>query len=211
MIIKSVLRDIRDYLRLKSFQEHWLKVRGNNFTKAGCIFPTNIVSVGDYTYGTLNIHFYRQPEEYLKIGRFCSIANNVQIFTGGGHSFSHISSYPFKNLYTRNRIQEAITKGPIIIGDDVWIGDSCIILSGVHIGKGAVIGAGSIVVKDVPPYAVYCGTEVKKYRFSKVIRDKLIAFDLAKIDYSRVNQFFDVLYEDVLEENIDNILEIFSR
>lgn len=131
----------------------------------------------------------------------------MSIFSqGGGHTFSHITSYPFKNRFTHNDIQEATTKGAIIIGDDVWIGDSCIILSGVHIGKGAVIGAGSVVAKDVPPYAVFCGTEVKKFRFSETIRNKLLEFDLSRINYSKADQLFDILYSDLTEENIDGIL-----
>lgn len=133
------------------------------------------------------------------------------IFLPGGHTFSHLTSYPFKNRFTHNAIQEATTKGPIVIDDDVWIGDSCIILSGVHIGKGAVIGAGSVVAKDVPPYAVFCGTGVKKYRFNKVIQDKLLKFDLSNIDYSSADKFFDILYQELTEENIDSILEKFSK
>ena len=151
MYIREILRDLRDYFRLKKHQDRWKRIRGNNLTKAGNIFPSQCVHVGDYTYGTLNIHYYNQPDEHLEIGKYCSIANNVHFFTGGEHAFSHISSYPFKNIVTGNGVQEAITKGPIVVGDDVWIGDSSIILSGVTIGKGAVIGAGSVVAKNIPP------------------------------------------------------------
>lgn len=133
-------------------------------------------------------------------------------FLQGGHDFNHLTSYPFKNRITKNAIQEAITKGPIVVGDDVWIGDSSIILSGVCIGKGAVIGAGSIVVKNIPPYAVYCGTEVKKFRFQdEEVRSKLEAFDLSKVDYSDADNFFDALYEDITKENIDRILKTFNK
>lgn len=50
MVIKNILRDLRDYIRLKTFQDKWIKVRGNNFTKAGCLFPEKVVDVGDYTF-----------------------------------------------------------------------------------------------------------------------------------------------------------------
>ena len=122
MILKDMLKDLRQYYRKKKCQAEWLKIRGNNFTQMGNIVPFSCVNVGDYTYGTLNIYYYNQPEEYLEIGRYCSIANNVKFFTGGGHNFKHITSYPFKNKVTRNAIQEATTKGPIVVGDDVWIG-----------------------------------------------------------------------------------------
>ncbi|XOV79159.1 MAG: CatB-related O-acetyltransferase [Aestuariibacter sp.] len=61
------------------------------------------------------------------------------------------------------------------IGHGVWIGDSVIILPNVSIGNGAVIGAGSIVTKDIPPFAVAVGNPAKviKYRFNQKIRDKL--------------------------------------
>ena len=46
---------------------------------------------------------------------------------------------------------------PIVIGDDVWIGSRSLIMKGVHIGNGAIIGAGSVVTKDVPPYEIWAG------------------------------------------------------
>lgn len=205
-IIRSIARDIKYYLRLKKHQQTWLKVRGNNFTRAANIFPIDCVSVGDYSYGDLYIEYYNQPQEKITIGKYCCIAKNVKFFTGGGHNYRHITSYPFKNMVTENSIQEATTKGPIIIEDDVWIGDSCIILSGVKIGKGAVIGAGSVVAKDIPPYAIFCGTEVKKFRFSKEIIDKLLCFDLGHINFYEAKPLFNVLYTEVTEKNIDDIL-----
>ena len=58
-----------------------------------------------------------------------------------------------------------VSKGDIIIEDDVWIGCSCQILSGVKIGKGAVISAGSLVNKDVPPFSVMAGTPAKQIKY----------------------------------------------
>ncbi|MCK4736187.1 MAG: hypothetical protein KAT65_27285 [Methanophagales archaeon] len=56
-----------------------------------------------------------------------------------------------------------------MIGNDVWIGDNAVILSGVKIGDGAVIGNSAIVTRDVPPYAIVAGNSAKviKYRFQK--------------------------------------------
>ena len=105
MVIKNILRDLRDYIRLKTFQDKWIKVRGNNFTKAGCLFPEKVVDVGDYTYGILNVHYYNQPEEHLTIGKYCSIANNVQFFTGGGHSLQHLTSYPLKIVLLKTQFR----------------------------------------------------------------------------------------------------------
>ena len=56
---------------------------------------------------------------------------------------------------------------PVIIGDDVWIGGRVIILPGVHVGKGAIIGAGAVVTKDVPEYAVVGGNPAKILKYRK--------------------------------------------
>ena len=155
MVLKALLREWRDHIRLLKFKEKWRQANPGNSTKAGTVFPTDVVTVGDHTYGTLNVHYYKQPEEHLTIGSYCSVAEDVHFFLGGEHNYKTISSFPFKNIVTRNRIAEAITKGPITIGDDVWIGSQVTILSGTTIGQGAVIGAGSVVKGIVPPYAIF--------------------------------------------------------
>ena len=75
--------------------------------------------------------------------------------------------------YMNDYISEADRK--IVIGNDVWIGARCIIFEGVTIGDGAVIAAGSIIRKDVPPYAVVGGVDrIIKYRFNQETIDKLL-------------------------------------
>lgn len=206
-ILRLIYRDLRDYFKLKSFQTKWLKNRKDNFTKAGTIFPMDKVVVGKCTYGVLNVHYYNRPIEKLTIGSYCSIADNVHFFTGGEHDFALITTYPFKNKVTRNDIQEAISKGPITLGDDVWIGNSVMILSGVTIGQGAVVGAGSIVAKDIPPYAVFYNGEVQRYRFSSDIIQRLCQLDLSSLNYEDSPKKFDILYEKINSENIESIIE----
>lgn len=63
--------------------------------------------------------------------------------------------------------QKSSVPSPIVIDDDVWIGSRVIILSGVHIGKGSVIGAGSVVTKDVAPYSIVGGNPAKLIRIRK--------------------------------------------
>lgn len=57
----------------------------------------------------------------------------------------------------------------VIIEDDVWVGQNAIILKGVRVGEGSIIGAGSVVTKDVPPYTIHVGTHdiMEKPRFSQ--------------------------------------------
>lgn len=68
-----------------------------------------------------------------------------------------------------------VSKGHIIIGNDVWIGINSTLMSGINIGDGAVIGAGAVVASDIPPYAIACGNPAKviKYRFEETIVSRL--------------------------------------
>jgi acetyltransferase-like isoleucine patch superfamily enzyme len=68
-------------------------------------------------------------------------------------------------------------KGDIIIENDVWIGSTATIMSAVKISNGAVVGAGSVVTKDVPPYAIVAGNPAKvvKYRFTEEQIEKLLS------------------------------------
>ena len=76
----------------------------------------------------------------LKIGKFCSIADNVTIFLGGEHRNDWVSTYPFNALLKNYEHIEGHpkSKGDVIIGNDVWIGSRVVILSGVKIGDGAI-------------------------------------------------------------------------
>lgn len=104
---------------------------------------------------------------------------------------------------------DGVCKGPIIIEDDVWIGFGAIILSGVTLGKGCVIGAGSVVTKNVPPYAIYAGNRVVKYRFNENVIKKLMKFNLNQLDYENYREFCKI---ELTEENVDIILnKIFIR
>lgn len=211
-MIKQFFRDLRKYFRLVKFKDKWRKLNPHNKTIANSLFPIQKVKVGKFTYGILNVHYYKNNNEFLNIGCFCSIADDVHFFTGGNHEYKNIMTYPFKSslnkrrIFKENTVHEALTKGPIIVEDDVWIGYGSIILSGVHIGKGAVIGAGSIVSKDIPPYAIYVRNRVIKYRFKQEIVDKLLKIDFSKIKDENLKSKIDILYTQCTEENIDEII-----
>ena len=130
---------------------------------------------GKYSYsdGTINIISDGSHNTELIIGNFCSIAANVTVFLGNNHRTDWISTYPFGHIHPNpfNKFDgkgHPSTKGNVIIGNDVYIGTSAVIMSGVTIGDGAVIGASSVVTKDVPPFTIYAGNPAifKKKRFN---------------------------------------------
>ena len=105
---------------------------------------------------------------------------------------------------------EALSKGSIIVEDDVWIGARTVILSGVRIGQGAIIAAGSVVTKDVEPYSIVAGNPAKliKYRFEDNIRAELRAFNIGMLTKNIVKDNIDKVYESLTEDNVKNVLNI---
>jgi acetyltransferase-like isoleucine patch superfamily enzyme len=86
----------------------------------------------------------------ISIGNNCLIASKTT-FNDTGHEY----------FAKANINKQDITTKAIILEEDVWIGTSCVILQGVTIGKGAVIGAGSVVNKSIPPYEVWAGVPAR--------------------------------------------------
>lgn len=135
------------------------------------------INVGRFTYGNPKIMIWTEDES-LTVGSFCSIADNVTIFAGGEHNHSWVTTYPLRIAFNdpgANLDGHPATKGPTIIGNDVWIGYGATVMSGVVIGDGAVIGAHSVVTKSVPAYSICVGNPavVKKMRFDFKTIEKL--------------------------------------
>jgi acetyltransferase-like isoleucine patch superfamily enzyme len=134
------------------------------------------VEVGDFSYISKNSNISN-----TKIGKFCSIGPNF-CCGFGMHPTDAISTSPMfystrkQNGFTlvkESTFQEML---PISIGNDVFIGANATILDGVKIADGAIIGAGAVVTKDIPPYAIAVGVPAKvvKYRFEEKIIISLI-------------------------------------
>jgi len=207
MLFKKIIDLLLRKIDVYKFKQNWRKNNTHNLTLAGNIFPIESVKVGNKSYGILNIRHFGQKGEYLEIGNYVSISENTFFILGGEHGYKTFSTYPYKKLCLTNE-DEAITKGPIIIGDDVWIGFGCLLLSGIKIGQGAIVAAGSVVTKDVEPYSIVGGTPAKfiKYRFEKEIRDKLLKIDFSKIDDDFIQRNKEHLYDEITADNIDELL-----
>lgn len=153
------------------------------------------MSVGNYTYGPLKV--LNDSYQYrLQIGHYCSIAEGVTFIVASDHRISNVSTYPFKVMCIGLQPYEAISKGDIVVEDDVWIGHGATILSGIHIGQGAVVAAGAVVTKDVLPYAIVGGVPAKviKYRFPPELIEELRKVDYGKLDATTICDHIDDLY-----------------
>jgi len=125
------------------------------------------VEVGAYSYGLGRDSFFAyHPDDRVRIGKFCSIAEGVR-FVFGGHRMDIVSTFPLRSMCFGDQYADAMSKGDIEVGNDVWLGRNALILSGVKIGNGAVVAAGAVVTRDVAPYALVGGVPAKviKMRF----------------------------------------------
>lgn len=204
-IISLIIGKYKEQKKRKQWSSNWRNNNSHNFTTlAPMAFPEthnilDVVSVGRGTYGNIDVRWFWGKDERLSIGNYCSIAEGVLFLTGGNHHLDRLSSYPFSHYYHIGE-HTAPTKGPIVVKDDVWIGQNALVLSGVTIGQGAVIGAGSVVAKDVPPYAIYVGNKVVKYRFDEATITKLLAFDFSSLQEDEIIKY-QKLFNSELDEN----------
>ena len=186
------------YIKMTKLKKQWKKKNSRNFTYPRNYCDINKIDIGNYTYGGIDAESYGCKESHLYIGHFCSIAKNVRFILDGEHYYHSISTYPFK-VRLFGEALEAKSRGPIVIKDDVWIGERAIILSGVSIGQGAIVGAGSVVRNDIPPYAIFAGGKIVKYRFSNDIIKQLLNLDYSKLSIETIERIKDKLYLDVDE------------
>ena len=159
------------------------------------VFVKNVVSrpnivVGEYTYyddagGAENFedhvtHHYDFLGDKLVIGKFCAIARGIEfVMNGANHRMGGITTYPFNIMgggweKFAPGIGDLPFKVDTVIGNDVWIGQNVTVMPGVHIGDGAIVGANSVVAKDVPPYCIAVGNPCRVVR--KRFDDETIAF-----------------------------------
>lgn len=189
-----VIKFVKFRLKLLFHRYMWRKKNKHNSTSLKTLTPFSQISVGINTYGDLNVNSSNYNSRLI-IGNYCSIASEVSFLLNSEHPINNISTYPFK-VKIMGADCESLSKGDIIVDDDVWIGHRAIIMSGVHIGQGAVIGAGAVVTRDVPPYAVVAGVPAKiiKMRFKEEIVSCLLDVDFSKLSDTLIKSHICDLY-----------------
>lgn len=118
----------------------------------------------------------------VTIGDYCSISGGVEILPGGNHNPHWISTFPLRWQFKMpGAFEDGLpsSRGPVSIGNDVWIGRAAMILSGVTIADGAVVGARAVVTSDVRPYAVVVGIPAREVRrrFDDATVDRLLRIE----------------------------------
>lgn len=153
----------------------------------------NEVTLGDFTYIAGNTNISKTT-----IGKFCSIGPYCKIGLGKHPTKDFVSTHP---VFFSTLKQAQVTFADInyfdefayiIIGNDVWLGANVIVVDGVKIGDGAIVAAGSVVTKDIPPYAIVGGVPAKiiKYRFEKEEIEKLLQLKWWDMDVEYLKENF---------------------
>ncbi|MGM9958228.1 MAG: CatB-related O-acetyltransferase [Erysipelotrichaceae bacterium] len=205
-MIKSIAKQIR----LMLFKIKFRNQNKHNHVIPQSVFHLNNVTIGKDTYGPLNVLWLAPSSAKIKIGNYCSIGPEVKFLVGGEHDYRRISTYPFQSKIYKQKT-EMEDNYNIIIEDDVWIGYDSLIMSGVRIGKGSVVGARSIVTKDIPPYSIYVGNHVIKKRFSDDILRKIREIDYSLISHIPGDDYEKYCQVRLTEDNVDKILQSFVK
>ena len=152
-------------------------------------------------------HLYPFIGDRLVIGKFCAIAKGIKfIMNGANHRMDGITTYPFNIMgngweKATPRLEDLPLKGDTVIGNDVWIGEDVTILPGVHIGDGTIIGARSVVARDIEPYSIAAGNPCRmiRRRFDEETIRKLLALRWWDWDEQRIFENLEALTSGSLE------------
>jgi acetyltransferase-like isoleucine patch superfamily enzyme len=204
-----IIRSLARIIERRKFEKTWRNRNPHNETKVGTrFFPMEIVTVGKGTYGSITIQsLYVTPNEKLTIGNYVSIAPDVTFMLGVNHQMNTVTTFPFYSKLIQRSPIDAISKGPVVIDDEVWIGTGAMIFSGVTIGKGAVVAAGSVVTKNVEPYAIVGGNPARviRFRFTEEVIRILKPIYLADFPLEWIKKNIDTIYKKI--DSVEDALQ----
>lgn len=196
-MIKLFIKKVRYYLRKRIIIKNGghlcgkLRIEDNvTFQNCDCIYLGDRVGIGKFSYFLpikqhLGVTYH--PKIIIGDGTWIGIRNSFAaihgisigknvLFAGYVHITDH--SHGYEDLSLSIIKQPLISKGPVVIEDDCWLGFGCEILSGVHIGRHSIVAARAVVTKDVPPYSIVAGNPaklIKQYNFETKQWEKTIS------------------------------------
>lgn len=174
------------------------------------------INIGEFSYyhnfevledyaGFIAPYLFPLSPDTLIIGKFVQIAHGVRFITSSAnHKMGGFSTYPFMNFMMTSEttsediitmFDESKSKGDIVVGNDVWIGFDATIMPGVKIGDGAIIGAKSVVTKDVEPYTIVAGNPAKviRKRFDDITIVTLLKIEWWDWEIEKIEKYKDVI------------------
>ncbi len=154
----AILRTIRTKLKLIGKGRYLVYGKGLHIGKGTRLWAPKLIKVGSHVYIGKDVHI----EANCEIGDYCLIANRVAIVGRHDHDFS-VVGFPirYSPWVASTRFPSPYLDEKAVIESDVWIGYGSILLTGVTIGRGSVVAAGSIVSGNVPPYSIVAGVPAK--------------------------------------------------
>lgn len=150
----ALLRKIQTVLLLINARGYLAYGNGLHVGKGTRFWAPKSIKIGSHVYIGKQVHI----EANCEIGSYCLLANRVAIVGRNDHDFNAIG-FPMRYApwIASERFPSQFKDAKAVIEDDVWLGYGVIVLTGVTIGRGAVIAAGSVVSKDIPPYSIAAG------------------------------------------------------
>ena len=149
----------KDKVTLSGFSRGLQNVtfEGKNAVPDGCNFSGKIKIGYATTLGYRNL-----LGGTISIGKYCQLGVDVALHATN-HPISYMTTYINKNLFD-GELKSLTQENVIAIGHDVWLGHGVVIVGNVTVGNGAIIAAGSVITKDVEPYAIVAGVPAKEIR-----------------------------------------------
>lgn len=221
------------YLTIKNENGHLMEWKKTIFLKH--FITKNFIEVGDYTYydtsftnenpedfENTNILYFPVNNSKLKIGKFCCLANRCKfMMSGSQHHLNAFTTYPlFWNFIddpmVKNYVEVIPDKkyyhkeyGDTVVENDVWVGYDALIMPGIKIGSGAVIGAGAVVTKDVPPYTIVAGNPaiIIRKRFDDETIKQLLAIEWWNWPIAKILRAYDALMNGKIND-LTNVLKL---
>lgn len=179
------------------------KIGEHSIVKSNSLLVPENMFLDDYVVIQEHTNFISNKGK-LVVGKYSVISSGCTIIPGT-HTLT--VGVPFY-LSTINHINDL--EGDVIIEEDCWIGAGCILLPGIHVGRGAVVGAGSVVKKDVPPYGVVVGVPAKivasKFTIEEIIKHEEILYpENDRIKRDKLASLFEEHYAEKKSIGSDNL------